>query len=302
MKKIAITMCALLIVLSGCKGKETTPSAGSPAKQTLVIGLIPEQNIFKQIEKYTPLADYLSEKLGLKIQLKILARYGNIINNFQSERMDGAFLGSFTGALAHSKLGLEFIARPENLNGISTYRGLIFVRKDSGINKAGDMKGKIFAFVDKATTAGYLLPLAYFKMNGIRDYKKYLKETYFSGTHEDVIRDVLNRKADIGAAKDTVYYRIAQSDRGILDELSLLEKSPEVPENALVLRKDMDNKIKKRLKELLLNMHNDPEGEKILKTFGARKFIETTINDYEPVFKYAREIGLDLATYDYLND
>ena len=49
------------------------------------------------------------------------------------------------------------------------------------------MKGKTFAFVDKATTAGHLLPLAYFKAHGIQDYKTYFKETYFAGTHENAI-------------------------------------------------------------------------------------------------------------------
>jgi phosphonate transport system substrate-binding protein len=81
--------------------------------------------------------------------------------------------------------------------------------------------------VDKATTAGYLLPLAYFKKNGIRDYRAYLKETYFAGTHEDVIYDVLNKKADIGAAKNTVFERLAKTDERILKELLILEKSPD---------------------------------------------------------------------------
>jgi len=66
--------------------------------------------------------------------------------------------------------------------------------------RAQDMRGKTFAFVDKATTAGYLLPLVYFKENGINDYPTFLKETYFAGTHEDAIYDVLNRKAEITAA------------------------------------------------------------------------------------------------------
>jgi len=302
MKKLIIIICIILLALPGCRKKETPSPSKAQSKARFVIGLIPEQNIFRQIDRYTPLADYLSERLDLKIELKILPRYGNIIHTFTSEGMDGAFLGSFTGALAYSKLGLDFIVRPEDMNGISTYHGLIFVRKDSGIQSAADMKNKRFAFVDKATTAGYLLPLAYFKRNGIDDYKKYLKEAYFTGTHEDAIYDVLNKKADIGAAKNTVYYRVANSDERIRNELIVLEKSPEVPENALAVRRDLDANVKKKLRELLLNMHNDPAGEKILKDFGARKFIQTTIDDYEPVFTYAKKIGLNLATYDYIND
>ena len=59
-----------------------------------MIGLIPEQNIFKQLERYQPLADYLSKKIGASIELKVLTRYGNIIDNFVSLGLDAAFFGS----------------------------------------------------------------------------------------------------------------------------------------------------------------------------------------------------------------
>jgi ABC-type phosphate/phosphonate transport system substrate-binding protein len=75
--------------------------------------------------------------------------------------------------------------------------------------------------------------------------------------------------------------------------------SPDVPENGLAVRKDLDDSIKKKLKDVLLSMDNDPEGRIVLKNFGARRFIETMDKDYEPVYNYAKKIGLNLATFDY---
>lgn len=297
-----MAMSLAIFLVAGCNNVDKPPLKSVKTGKTLIIGLLPEQNIFHQLERYDPLAKYISSKIGMEIELKVLPRYGNIINNFVSENMDGAFLGSFTYALAHSKLGLEVIARPENTQGISTYHGLIFARKDSGIRNIKDMAGKRFAFVDKATTAGYLLPLAYFKKHGVEDYKTYLKETYFAGTHEDVINDVLDRKTDIGAAKNTVFYRLAEKDKRILNDLIIFEMSPVVPENGLAMKKDIDISIKTKIKEALLDMHNDPVGSKVLKDFGALRFIPTSNNDYKPVFDYANEIGLNLTTYDYLNE
>ncbi len=302
MNKIALlSTIAALVLATACSSPETAAPPTAAREGSLLIGLIPEQNIFRQIERYEPLAAYIGDKTGMKVRLTVLPRYGNIIKNFVSEGMDGAFFGSFTYALAHAKLGVEVLARPEGLDGTSTYHGLIFVRKDSGIKSVRDMGGKRFAFVDKATTAGYLLPLAYFKKNGV-NFKKYLKESYFTGTHEDAIDDVLSGKADIGAAKNTVYERLAAADGRIKKELVILERSPDVPENGLAVKKDLDDSIKLKLKTVLLNMHNDPEGAKVLKGFGAKRFIETTDGDYQPVYKYAREIQLDLATYDYMNE
>jgi phosphonate transport system substrate-binding protein len=296
---ILVYFCLVLII----PAREIEAQTKAARENTVfTIGLIPERNIFNQIERYEPLAAYLSKKIGKNVKLKVLTQYGNIIDNFVSYNLDAAFLGSFTYALTHSKLGVEPIARPVNLNGSSTYYGLIFVRKDSGIRSIKDMHGKTFVFVDRATTAGYLLPLAFFKMSGIEDYKTFFKETYFAGTHRDAIYDVLNKKADIGAAKNTIFYRLAAKDKRLLNDLVFLARSPDVPENGLAVRKGLDNTIKLKLKQALINMDKDPEGINVLKKFGAKKFIETSDDDYSSVYEYVRRIGLNLSTYDYMNE
>ena len=293
---------SLLVCAGGCgEREEVAPAIDSP-QRTLRIGLIPEQNIFSQKGRYKPLAAYLSKKIDASIELKVLSRYGNIIENFVSSRLDGAFFGSFTGALAHRRLGVEALARPEYMDGSSTYHGLLFVRRDSGIANANDMKGKRFAFVDKATTAGWLLPLYYFKTQGIDDYRSWLKEAYFAGTHESAIYDVVEHTADIGAAKSTVFSRLADENPRLSEELVILARSPNVPENGLCVRGDLESSLKTRLRDALLNMEGDPEAAAALEALGARRFIETAEADYASVFEYAEKIGLDLETYDYMND
>ncbi len=301
-KYFSIVLCAAVLVACSRQEAPPSPKPKPAAGRTLRIGLIPEQNLFNQLERYEPIAGYLSRKIGVHFELKILPRYGNIIDNLRAENLDGAFFGSFTYALAHEKIGVTAIARPLYLDNTSTYYGLIFVRKDSGIRTLKDMRRKRFAFVDKATTAGYLLPLEYFHRGGVKDYHGYFRETYFTGTHQDAIYDVLNGKADAGAAKNTVYFRLAREDVRIRRDIEILARSPDVPENGLALRMDLDDLLKKQIRETLLGMHEDPLGKEILRQFGAIRFIETTNEDYEPVFAYARQIGLDLSTYDYKND
>jgi len=298
---IVFAVLALVAFATGCRNAENAESENRGTWPSIRIGLIPERDIFTQKQRYEPIAEYLSERIHANIELVVLSRYGNIIDNFVSNDLDGAFFGSFTGALALRKLHVEAIARPEYPDGTSTYHGLLLVRKDSGITDVEDMKGKRFAFVDKATTAGYLLPLYYFKTHGIEDLDTFLKETYFTGTHDGVIYDVLERKAEIGAAKNTVFSLLASSDPRITEELSILARSPEVPENALCVRADLDESIKNDLRIALLSMDQDKAGRAILRNFGAARFIDTTEDDYTAVFDYAKTIGLDLETYDYLN-
>lgn len=298
-------LCLLCLLLIGCSQQDssTPPQQQSTLGATkLRIGLIPEQNVFSQKKRYEPLLAYLAKRLDVAIEIRILPRYGNIIDNFNELGLDGAFFGSFTGAMAIEKLGVEPLARPQYVDGASTYYGMVFVRKGSGIRTAQDMQGKRMVFVDKATTAGYLLPLSYFKSIGITDYTSWFGEYYFSGTHENAINDVLNGLADIGAAKNTVFYRMATNDTRVTRELEILATSPHVPANGLAVRHDLSNDLKQALQQQLLAMHENDEGRAILQEMKIDKFLKTTATDYQPVLDYATSIGLNLKAYNYLNN
>lgn len=298
--RIILSICTLFLFMAGCRNQQQDQPEATDLNSVkeLSVGLLPEQNIFNQRERYEPLAGYLSNKSGIKVVLRIAGSYQNLIDTLQSGQLDAAFLGSFPGAVALKKLEAQPLARMEYEDGTSTYRGLIFVRKDSGIATAQDMKGKTFVFVDRTTTAGWLLPLHFFKESGVDDPFSWLGETYFAGTHEDAILDVINNKADIGAAKDTIFYRLAESDSRVLNQLEKLASSPRVPENTLFVRREIDESVKKSIRDTLLSMHQDKEGQRVLEKFGAAKFIETTAQDYDPVFKYADDIGIDIVKYE----
>lgn len=293
----------IVFLVTSCNQQEPPAAVPPPApSRTLKIGLVPEQDIFAQKKLYEPLLAQLSRELRIDIEIKMLTRYGNVIDKFHELDLDGAFLGSFTGALAIEKFGVEPLARPQYVDGTSTYYGMIFVRKGSGLRTAKDLHNKRLVLVDKATTAGYLLPLAYFKSLGIADYRTWFREYYFSGNHEDAIRDVLLGAADIGAAKNTVFDRVAKSDQRVLKELEILAVSPQVPANSLFVRRDLPDDLKRALQQKLLTMHLGESGRKILADMQIDRFIVTGVQDYQPVRDYAASLGLDLKTYDSLKN
>lgn len=280
----------------------TAPYAGAAENtEKITIGLVPEMNVFKQMQRFQPLATYLSEKFKIPVELTILSRYGNIIDRFNNSNIDAAFLGSFTGALAISQLAVEPIARPINSDGTSTYCGYIFVRKDSGIKTVADMRGKRFAFVEKATTAGYIFPLAYLLRYQAGDIDTYLGSYSFTGSHDAAMNAVLTGKADIGAAKNTIFDLIKKSNPRFDQELEIIATSPRVPSNGLCVRPDMAPATKTRLRQELLDLHHSERGESILKAMNYKEFIPTSKDDYQPVFDLAQGAGISLSGYDYHN-
>jgi phosphonate transport system substrate-binding protein len=307
MARYRITIPVLIItaalVIGACDRTNQSPEPKKAwGQQELLIGIIPEQNVFRQREHYMVLKKYLYDRLGITVNFTNLSRYGNIVERFAAENMDGGFFDSFTYALAHDQLGLEALARPVNLDGTSTYRGYIFVRKDSGIRTATEMKGKRFAFVERATTSGYLFPLAYLRQNGITDPRAYLGETFFAGSPEAAIQAVLNKEAEVGAAKDTIYDLLAAENQRVEKELVILASSSVLPLNCLAVRRDLDPELISALKKTLLDMEKDTDGIETLRRFGARRFIETNNRDYEYLYRLSTQVGIDLKTYRYKNE
>lgn len=287
-----------------------------PQRYEIVIGIVPEQDVMVQRQRYEPLTDYLSRKMGesFSVKLKLFSTYAEVCNSLADGSINAAFLGSL--AYAAVRKYVNVLARPD-YNGISTYRGIIFVRANSGIDGLEKMRGKRLVMGGRTTTAGYVFPLYFFKQHGISDYRSYFSEANFVGTHEDAILAVLHNNADVGAAKDLIYRMIAHENPLLETSLKVLAASPPVPSNAFVLRKDLELPcfdchqtvarggtvrreitaqfdIGTTIKRHLLSMPQDPEGRDALAAIGnANRFLPTTDADYSELYKMLEEIDVD---------
>lgn len=302
---LSITVCVLVIlILFAVKFSltaETGPdhaAAGSFSNtEELVIALVPEKNIFEQKKRYHYIADYLSKKLNIAVRAEILSDYGAICNAFLEGTADVGFFGSFSYSLVHARASIEPIARPVWLNDSSTYSGYLFVRKDSGIKTVADMKGERLALVHKATTAGYIFALDYFRSHGVNNLDEYFSQVFFCGSHDAAAWAVYLGEAEIGACKNHIFNALAEKDGDFKDEMVILAQSSEVPSNGMAVRESLDPSLKKRLKEILINMHTTKDGIEALKGFKAKRFIETTDQDYMPLYRMVEKLGIDLRTY-----
>jgi phosphate transport system substrate-binding protein len=293
----------------------------SPALLNLAIATIPERNVLRQDERYRPLVEYLSSQLGSRAQVRLqhLPSYEILVDEFVTGTANAAFFGSLTYALTRARVEVEPVARPEK-DGTSWYRGLIFVRKDSNIREWRDLEGKSFSMI-RDTTAGDIFPKVYLKRHGIRDADTFFGEIVLAGSHDTSVLKVLNGEVDAGAAKDLVFRQMAAEDSRIGEELEILAESLPVPENAFVVRTNMDTScfschekldeestpdsvqglsgrgLIVRLREALLRLDESPEGREVLKSLGADRFLETTDADYENLYVMVRELQLDLSKY-----
>lgn len=59
-----------------------------------------------------------------------------------------------------------------------------------------------------------------------------------------------------------------------MKKIKIIKKSEDYGIPPFVVRKDLDPIIKNKLKEIMLNLHNEPRGKEILKKIHIDKFIE----------------------------
>lgn len=282
----------LCLLLFGCVQQEPScaelPDPQLPKNtwpQKLKIGLVPEQDIFTQKKRYEPLLAHLAEKIGVSMEIKILPSYSHVLDQFQEFDLDGAFFGSYTGTMAVRQLGVEPLVRPQFMDDSATCYAIVFAKKGAGIRTAQDMRGKRLAFVDKASATGYLLPLAYLRSLGIGDTKDWFGSVFFSGTHADAVNDVLNGYADIGAVSSTIFFMLAATNPQVLNELTVLATSLQIPTTPFAVRDDLPGDLKQALRQQLLTLHQSAAGRVILDDLKVKQFTEATKEDYQPLLE-----------------
>ena len=300
----AALLAPLALILAAACSPE--PPREQPAAQPAVsllppvrIALLPERNVFEQKKRYQPIQEFLSARIGRPVEFKLLDNYQLIFAEIVDKRVEGGFFGSMNGTIAQLKGGVEMLARPVDLNGVSTYSGLIFTREGSGITRdPRSWRGKRMAFVNKVTTAGYLYPLDLIRRTGFAgEPEEYFAKAIFTGSHDAAILAVFNGEADVGACKNTVYDGYVRLHPEVARAMSVLSESPQVPQNGLGVRPDLPAELRAQLRDALIGMNESEEGQRTLRLFQAQAFIPTTLADYEPVISMARGAGIDLAAW-----
>jgi phosphonate transport system substrate-binding protein len=166
--------------------------------------------------------------------------------------------------------------------GESEYQGLIVVQKTSGINTLGDLKGKIIAFEEPHSTSASILPRMLleekkFKLVQVKPGASVNSDSvgYIYGADGSSVNVLLTGRVD---AATTIEREIERLKPEVRDALKTIGKTMTVPRQLIAVRKDLDPKIIKGIKDVLRNMHTDAEGQAVLK----RQQNTTKIDDIPP--------------------
>ena len=231
------------------------------AAQPLTIGLIPAEDSQAMIESSRQVLDSLQQQLGMPVKPFVATDYNGVIEALRSKKLDVAYLGPFSYVLAHDVANVEaFAVAVTKKTGQSSYKSVIIARKDSGIAKPADLKGRTFDFVDPTSTSGHLFPKSGLLQAGY-DPESFFGRVIFSGSHDASILAVANKKVDAASVADRILASAIAKGQVKQDELEIVWSSNPIPESPMVWRKDLDPALKAKIAKALANVKDLPWGD-----------------------------------------
>ncbi len=264
-----------------------TRPASQPVAAPFVLALVPEYDVFALRRNYRALAEYLSPRIGRKIEIATLNHYEAVLGEFAEKRIDAAVLGSLVATIAMDRNGARPLVRPVS-RGASTYHGVLFAREDSPIRQVEQLGGGRIAMV-KTTYAAALFPLAEMRRASCQPRQLDDPRLLWVGTHDDVIEAVMTGAADIGAVKNL---RLEAFLRGHGDSrLRILAKSPDVPNGVVLVSPAVSSDLVETLRVAMLGMAGDPQARATLSGLGIEGYIATTADEFSAVYDMIDAVG-----------
>lgn len=235
--------------------------SSSKASSELKFGYTPFLGEAEMRAEFQPLMEYLSDRVGTKVVLYVAKNYGDLRTQMEAGAVDiGSFSpAAYVDAAAGGKI--KIIAQ-SIIGGSAFYKGLIIARRESGIRSLSDLRNRRFAFVDPKSASGYVYPRAMLVEKGL-DPDNLFASTTFAGTHDKVIRAVLEGGADAGAIFEDAL-RIEKGKGQPTERLTVVASTEPIPHDAIAVRPDLDPELTTKIQRALTSMAEDPRGREVI--------------------------------------
>ena len=256
-----------VLVLHGisCTQKNEKGSEKNP----ILVSLIPSKEATSLLMAGDSFKKYMEKETGYFFEMSVPSNYIAVVEALGSKRSDIAFLTTNSYALAYKKYNVEAQYITVGSSGKTTYRGQFLVKGDSKIKKLEDLNGKKIAYVDPSSSSGYVMPAALLKRKNIKP-----SQTIFAGKHDFAVTMLYQGRVDAsatyysppedGVMKDARRLVLTQYP-DVEKKLRILDFTDELPNDALVFRKELDVVIKSKIQTALEKWVLTEDGIKTLK-------------------------------------
>jgi phosphonate transport system substrate-binding protein len=247
-------------------------------KKIYSLAVVPQFTPSEVHRTWTPIAEKLSRATGQQFEIKIYPSIPKFEAAFLAGEIDLAFMNPYHAVMAKRAQGYIPLLRDD----ANPLTGILVVQRDSPIKSIKELSGKALAFpAPNAFGASLYMRALLAEQEKISMTPNYLK------THSNVYRHVIMGEAAAGGGVNNTLKREPPE---VQAQLRVLFETPGVPSHPLVAHPRIPEKVRQSVTNTLLEMQNDPAGQKLLGEIQLPKPVKADYaRDYQPLEKLKLE-------------
>lgn len=257
------------------------------SEKIYTLGIHPLHNPKKLYKNFSPLADYLSRHLdGIRIEIEASKDYASYNRKLAKAKFELALPNPYQ-TIKGFGYGYRAIAQ---MGANDNFKGIILVRKDSGINRISQLKGKKISYPAPTALAATMLPQYFLQTHGL-DIKKDT-QTLYVGSQESSIMNVYLKLSSASATWPIPWYDLNKNQPQIANQLKIAWSTQSLPNNSFCYNtKKVPAAIAQKIQTLLVNLNHTAEGKKILNSMNIKQIQAVDNENYDPILKFMREFN-----------
>ena len=230
---------------------------------------------------YHQLLDYLADNMDKSIHMVQRKTYGEINKLIGTGKIDLAFICSGPYVTGKDIYGFEALAVPQ-IRGKHFYRSYLIVHKDSSYHQLSDLRGKVFAFTDPDSNTGKLVPTYWLAQRG-ETPNIFFDKTIYTYSHDNSIMAVATALVDAASVHEQIWEYYNDRDPVYTSQTRIIKKSISFGNPLMVASSQLPGPLKERMRHLLITMHQNGEGQKILSELMIDRFVTPEEEWYQPI-------------------
>jgi len=279
---VALLLCtSAFLQIFFCKSSYAEPSAASVQRNTqapLILGIFPRRDKILTVKLFTPLTQYLSEKLDREVTVDTSENFTTFWEKVTQKKYDIVHYNQLHYILSHDWYDYDVILKKSEF-GESTIAGSILVRKDSGITSVHQLKNERIVFGGGSMAMqSYLIASHLLQQAGLKkgDYIE-----AFSKNPPSAIFSAYNRESIAAGAGDKILRLGVVANKIDTSSMRFLLRGKQLPHLPWAVQRSLPRKLKSQIQSLLSSLNTHSFGRKLLKKARLTGLVTATDAEYD---------------------
>ncbi|MCK4709178.1 MAG: phosphate/phosphite/phosphonate ABC transporter substrate-binding protein [Gammaproteobacteria bacterium] len=232
----------------------STPVLAAEAKeslQVLTFGIVPQQSASKLARLWQPILEHLGKETQLQIHFRTAKNIPAFEERVRRGEYDLSYMNPYHYTVFHEAPGYQAFAMARD----KKIKGIMVVRKDSGITDMGELMDRTLAFPAPAAFAASILNRSHLHNKDITFTPRYVS------SHDSVYRSIA---VGLYPAGGGVIRTLRNVDPKIREQLQILWTSQGYTPHAFAAHPGLDPKLVKRIQDAMTHMEQSEKGRRLL--------------------------------------